>query len=847
MNNYIIRNPQVSSIISAGSQKDLLERNRLLLKLMTARDTVRVICGPHLFGKTALAIQYAKIVFADQSTIWIKAGDLRFLRDLDAHIVMNSLFSVLEHGPVCELFVFDAVPRLSTKQLREFIVLINSLIMSGCEVIITTRCQNLFSFEELKEPEGKGVSKGAEQSCRALCGGGVTSVSSSSVTGCFPFNDLHRASYEASPFDSLGNRSLFSRKSNNSILLSCSEDNVDPLGHKSNRFRLPRNFPKSAAVIGQTEILEVLGNLDFSYITAKDLLLDSREITRVFPEDSLSLLGWVRPAVLCDKVEGHKRLFVSLQQMDVLSLEDSVLLLALILGRGSQVVFSCFVKRFASLDLTVFSDYYPHAGFRNRGFVALELSAQERFSLLWAHLAKLVELSLYPSEKEYIDALLNELVKTKDYALIQLVMKFCLTEEERNDFYKRYNLTSEIIEQYKEEQARLRDEERVCLQRDQHVHLSQEVPNHLTTLQEDLNLTLQEDSNCRGVVSGEVPIVFRDEAAPAELSVASITGVGELQARREEPLARLAVETMDGRANNISSSDKANNEMSLIDDGNNGINHTNIVNLTAGANLNAVNRDGANLDNANRLEINLFGRFEMKRGNMSVPESGEIRKLAKVMIAILVINSQKDLPRAWVEKAVWPENHSSTVSSNFYNLWSYIKRTLSSNEEERRLLGRTREAISLRELNIKSDVHRVNLLCNEFTTAHEVADCVRILSELERIYQGPLMPGINNAQVEAYRNKFQNKVLDAFVEGSKIIFTQGNPYVALHFAGFAFGQNVTREDVCYTYMSMQDEVGNKAGALNTFYECRGALVEEYGIDASRRLDALYQKIIKEVS
>ena len=48
-------------------------------------------------------------------------------------------------------------------------------------------------------------------------------------------------------------------------------------------------------------------------------------------------------------------------------------------------------------------------------------------------------------------------------------------------------------------------------------------------------------------------------------------------------------------------------------------------------------------------------------------------------------------------------------------------------------------------------------------------------------------------------------------------------------------------------MLIQKELGYYTGAINTFLECRGALVEEYGIDAPRRLDALYAEIIKEVS
>lgn len=68
--------------------------------------------------------------------------------------------------------------------------------------------------------------------------------------------------------------------------------------------------------------------------------------------------------------------------MEVCSSEDAVALLALIIGKGAQSIFSCFIVGFAAIDLQSFNEYYPHAGLRNRGFVALEFSAQERFSLL---------------------------------------------------------------------------------------------------------------------------------------------------------------------------------------------------------------------------------------------------------------------------------------------------------------------------------------------------------------------------------------------------------------------------------------------------------------------------------
>lgn len=893
MNTYITRNPQVGSLVSACPQKDLLERKRLLLKLMAMRDAVRVICGPSLFGKTVLALQYAKIVFTDQGTLWVRADDLRFLRDLDSSSVTDAFSSVFKEGPACELLVFDNVPNLSFNHFRNFVQLISSLKALGCEVIITTRHCSLFLSQFLSQnTETYKVSH--LSSCAVSCGD--VSCNQPKPYELFGAEDnkydlelqsKKEGSEERKNCNKCASKSKLGQDKNrvgetetsdtgfDHVVASNARLEADHKGDHEKNHKVDQKKDYEA----NHEIDQKSVKLTFGFITAQDLLLNSREISHVFPNETSSLLGWVRPAVLCDKKEGHKRFFVYLQHMEIRSLEDSVLLLALILGKGPQAVLASFIKEFATLNKQAFALHYPHAGFRNRGFVAFELSAEERFSLLWAHMGKLIELSVYFSELEFVEALLVELLKTEDYALIQLVLKFCLTEEERARFYKKYHVTAKALEQYKEEQSEKynleQDRPQECyLQK--HQHGKQEYPcgkrqsasfapnrygeffvdqNEYDRMHSYRDRMRSYQDKIKQIKDEQIKFLQTDIVLN---EIASKRGElkGELSARREEPMARLNEATLRPEKLEVPEEleirEKLEQSEKLERLKKSERSETlEVPKSYQGESATLPSSLRAYLEtpngNSDRLEINLFGRFEMKRGKQLIPEKGEIRKLAKIMIALLVINSQKDLPRTWIEKAVWPDNYTSTVTSNFYNLWSYIKRTLSANEEERRLLGRTRDSISLRELHILSDVHMVNLLCNEFSLTHEVEDCVRILAHLERVYQGPLLPGVDNAQLESYRNKFQNKVLDVLVEGSRIIYAKGNCYVALHFAEFAFAQDITREDVCHTYMLIQKELGYYTGAINTFLECRGALVEEYGIDAPRRLDALYAEIIKEVS
>lgn len=929
MNTYLVRNPQPKEIIPAGLQSSIIERKRLLSQMMSSRNSVRILCAPALFGKSVLALQYAKIVFAAQSTIWVDAHDPRFLRDLDSGVMLQSLFSVVDDGPACELFVFDDAPCLSTERQDLFVRLLISLCSLGYETVITTRHSSLF-----------------------------------------------KESYKAN---------------------------------------------------------QVSSELTFTTISAQDLMLTTKELARAFPHDNYSLLGWVQPVIVCDKTNGHARMFEYLQCMDICCVEDALLITALIFSEGKQLLFSHFVEGFAAINLVEFAKQYPLAGLRNRGFAAFELSAKERFSLLWAHEKELTEYSLYPTEAEYINALLDAILKARDYEVIQLVLKFCLEEAERKAFYERNAIDEETIAQAVEVKSSSRsrhhdrrEKNHAEHNRAKHLYRSEIRDEMLGNLSD--NFGGREAANNlswgdrRGYLNRvdflnvdirsisrepkkEVENLQLSETKPLEVVTAEIKptepGHGEYLVRRDKPLAALnqslnapedSLESLDllspsggvfleseeGKTSNKTtinnserrrcykkendkqdsgvfnrgrSQDELNNDESNYDEtgiNNNRVNadgqlneqqivgkdkesvvvggaaisdeaissaivgrvevsstvvdRTEVSSAVSGraeasstvggraeassaeassANVTSQTSDNSptsqtlqttqntraipstkrdlsylylqNLNQFNivgdpdRLVINLFGKFEVRRGGKVVPEKGEIRKLAKVMIGLLVVNYQKDLPRAWMEQRVWPGSISSSISSNFYNLWSYVKKALSKNEEEQIRLGRTRDSVSLRELNFESDVIKVDLLCNEFSVAHDPEDCARILSQLELIYQGPLLPGLDNAQVEAYRNRFQNKVLDVLVEGTRIIFNKGNKYVALHFAAYAFSLDITREDVCYTYMFIQRQLGHYSGAIDTYLECRSALVEEYGIDAPRRLDDLYDEIIEEIS
>lgn len=247
------------------------------------------------------------------------------------------------------------------------------------------------------------------------------------------------------------------------------------------------------------------------------------------------------------------------------------------------------------------------------------------------------------------------------------------------------------------------------------------------------------------------------------------------------------------------------------------------------------------------VRINLFGRCEVTRDGKNVLPNGELRRKAKLVLALLVVNDGKELPRTWIERIVWPESDPACVRSSFYNLWSYIRRVLTPPDEEPFGSRRSRDTVSLAGLNYLSDVGEVHAQCLLLNGCNDPDIYKRALGEIERLYCGPLLPGVQNDQIDAYRITYQNRVLDALVDGVRALIRANDLRLAQHYAEFAFGIDQTREDVVYQYMKVQQLLGQYAGAISTFVSCRRALVDRFGIDGSSRLEELYEEILEEVS
>lgn len=796
MDCYVNCNPSLETIAPHVCTEEFYERRRPLLSMMADRKSLRVLCAPPLFGKSVLAYQYAHIMFAPESILWIDASNPRFLRDIDsqdAHGLMHTIFGALTQGNTCDLLVFDDVPNLKGHRSDCFITAIEMLLSSGCEVVVTTQSPSF------------------------------------------------------------------------------------------------------------------LKNMKAHYVMldAQDMTLDATEIAayspgrRSFARSGVSGVGAgvCFPAVLCDNEHGLQRLLISLQHEPVYTNVQAVALTSLILQAGTFSSLNNLVREFASTVPAYFDRYYLYAGmqWRTEVFKSMFLAPEDRLSLLWGHIASLKRHSSFKKEAGYVNALSQELVKLKDYSFLKMVLRFFMTRADQKSFCLNNDVVmplGTLLEEPLRGSSQRKNKEnkghssrpvnrltRVTPSEESFVlparlrggHAMQHgAMRHDGTQHEDI----QHDGAQYDGAQHEGDSLHH-EGMPSEVAydtpqkTTRETGqtcvcLGE-EAMRRVSLAEAgntnvsdAVIPPDSIARNKAFDDlfdegalspHASRELLCQVHQGGGSETTQQVRQGGASDSfgNASQEQGLTQNHDPELVINILGRFEIYRDGVLVASGGAIRKQARLLIALMLVNYEKDISRAWIQRTIWPNVSSQSSRQSFYGLWRHVRLLLTNSNDERLRLGRSRDSISLRGLNLYSDVIELDRLCTTYAAKNSLPTKVSVLRRIRDLHHGPLAPGIDNAQLEVYRQKVLNRVTDVMVMGGKELLKAGNYAEALQWCSYAFQLSPTREDVCFEYMTSLKNTGQYGSAISTFLECRSALVEKFGINASRRLDALYDDILSEVS
>ena len=247
------------------------------------------------------------------------------------------------------------------------------------------------------------------------------------------------------------------------------------------------------------------------------------------------------------------------------------------------------------------------------------------------------------------------------------------------------------------------------------------------------------------------------------------------------------------------------------------------------------------------LYVRLFGGLDVRIGERMVDPRLFSRRKVKALLALLVINQGKEFSRERLCKILWPDSNASSAQRNLYGIWSQLKRALSIPKGGCPYLIHTQFSYKLDAYAVSSDVAEFEALCRKLLFSYPDPEVwSQAFVELDDLYTDDLLPTeTENQYLTQVRLEYRNRLVDAFSVASHRLFDAGEFQSSLWFARAALIRDPSREDIYTILMQAHIALGQRAAALETYFRCRRHLVEELGIDPSEKATLLYSSIISE--
>lgn len=882
----------------------LYERQRLLLQMLSRRDALRVVCAPSQYGKTVLAYQYATSVFAAENTAWVNASDLSFLLALDAPISTEFTARYLESTAPRTLFVFDGCPHLSEKRFAALVDLIEKLLEAAHEVLLTTTdsrwvkltgvpllalnaCELLLdSDEQARWP----------QSTRAITG--IDAEEADERDEPSHASKPKDGTLEEACFD-LGRIPGFRQAADHpreaflhSLVNAEVKCEQDALAHL-------------ALLLGSGALHELT---TFAQAFASNTILHLEQhyphcgVKRLDPMFQAATLSSDQKFAL---VQHH--LTALTEALPAFSEEDELVtaLIECLLRRGEKLFAMQLVCGLHDNDrkAAYFDRHARDFLLDSQPLALLKLAAAlprsfystlERWQLVIIALGlvndgKHAELALDAFQQQYCG--IAATASPADAAAAELFCVLARIVFETEMEHDPANLLPCV--RARADQMTLAGEfgapaaSQLSYTRDVLSLIEQALidPHKAVETLERIGATGYTIKESLGAVALFVQLLIHfwsarlfevqelDAAATAMPELHAIPAKGrtrkeaELLTRLESHITQLLARQESILAPNsyeLFLFEKAyhlygDRVYLLVSDGL-------LERIEVGKqSLIAQRKQWRTYQASNATEyarphkasdkkpekvlrINTLGRFEIESRDPSVTIQAKVRKQLRVLISLLAINEGREVSRPWIQRVMWPEAAERNAKQNLYSMWSLLNKSITNAAGECPFFESFPQSIALNEQLVETDVRLLVDLCKRLRNEDlEPNEYESILDELEDIYRGPLLPGLETAEVVAHRKRYQDHLVEALIQSGLHLRKHGNTALALRYFRFAFDNEPTREDVCYQVMMALWKLGRHGEALNEYFVCRRALIDEYGVEGTTRLRELYESILSDAS
>lgn len=259
-------------------------------------------------------------------------------------------------------------------------------------------------------------------------------------------------------------------------------------------------------------------------------------------------------------------------------------------------------------------------------------------------------------------------------------------------------------------------------------------------------------------------------------------------------------------------------------------------------------RDGASATlGAPLLRVHLFGTMAVRVGDRELPPHLLGRRKVRLLLALLVLHRGRDVTRDALSAMLWPQLTRGGRIKNFYKLWHSLETALSG-DEPCPYLVRDRYGCRLDTALFTSDVMEFEELTRHllFGDAPSSMGWETLYQMVKGPFSGELMPvEQEDVTICRLRERYAVELVDGLIAAARRLCRVGEPQGALWFAREALVRDPTREDAYAALMEAQMAAGQRTAALDTFFTCRAYLADTLGLDPSLQLLELYQRLLEE--
>jgi DNA-binding SARP family transcriptional activator len=255
-------------------------------------------------------------------------------------------------------------------------------------------------------------------------------------------------------------------------------------------------------------------------------------------------------------------------------------------------------------------------------------------------------------------------------------------------------------------------------------------------------------------------------------------------------------------------------------------------------------------DEAPVCEVVLLGGLQVIAPHGVVAERDWIKRKARLLFAMLVSRSGTDVARGEIIDYLWPDMDEERGLSNFYVVWSAMKRALSpggARDQASPFVEHTHGVCRVIAGRVASDLDRFRSALGRAKSAHSGGNTAAELTSLLdaiNLYRGDLLPGdLYEDWFTPTRDRFKRDYEDAVLRAGCLHAEAGEPLQGLSLLRDASARSPWREDLYQAILRLQIASGQRGAAIETYLACRNRLVEDLGIDPSRETTALYEEVL----